>query len=209
MFIGTFGMHMVDGHPKINHERVLGRFMNFIIDKKRRGGVHCCDIYIDSTVKTVIGIWLTIMLGMFGIVVWRHFLGTLITIGILCSVFLACYFGRNFIGRGLDEVDQMTHAHRSRPRTATGKLLRTGLKWASAAFVVVICIAGVGGLGYLIYLLFQSIMALGYTFWQALGYIIVPVVLGAFPLWCILGKKLLLRTRFAEPICPVVHRGNT
>lgn len=218
MFIGTFGMQMTADGVVFMHTNALGRMMESITSNRRHGEeLHCCDVYIDTTKRTALFVGIGLVLFGFCMVVYDNPLKFL---GFVAAV-VGCFVAIAGLLHLLDKRDRKNvpteEATPAQKKDATKERLQPVLRrlfgamgtllfWVIAMFFVAVVLGAIGLLGFAVYMLITELIALGYSPLRAIGFILMPFALACFPLLCIAGKKILLRTGFARELCPTIRR---
>ena len=181
-----------------------GRMMRKITE---RGGwwreKHCCDVYIDTSLMSFMAVVAA------GAVAFLFYAVLNKTVEFFSGVIgLAAFFG---LVLGLVWCGEKLTAYMKQNRrqwkkfsltpTTNRVLGRVVVGVICALFGLVIC----GTLFVLVYGPIAELMKLGYTLLGATALYLGLLALLPVPLYCLVGKKLLLGTKLGEKICPIVR----
>lgn len=178
-----------------------GKMMRFIMKHGRSvHEKHCCDVYIDTSIISMFVAFLTaIMAGVVSLIIFETlaFFSALLT--------LTAFFGFSFLVFAMNEKGYF----RWLKRLLYTKISQKALDIIAYVLAGLVCVVAVMFAGFVlyafIYLPIESLMKLGYTLLASVGIYIGALALLPVPAYCLVGKKLLLKTKRGSGLCPEIR----
>lgn len=196
------------GVVAFNKTNPLGRLMSFVTQwRPSYKELHCCDVYIDTTKATLIGVIVVFMM-IAGIdaLIFKT-LSVLIVLALLALGILAI-FSTAFIVKKVSETRFGSRAKQLMFHVSNAQATELFSQWVGWTFIAAIVIIVVGVFSWFgVYAPIAAFIAAGYTLLGAIGLWFFCVSAITFPAYCIAGKKLVQKTgKFGEMVCPVFRR---
>ncbi|HEY9585744.1 MAG TPA: hypothetical protein VJJ02_04120 [Candidatus Paceibacterota bacterium] len=165
---------------------------------------HCCDMYVGTSKAVGIVGMLTFTVG--GTLLSAIFdtLQFFIVVGSVVVV-IATFVGLGYATMLLDKKGWLKWPKKLSSRFRLLEKARGVMKWICVGIACMFLLYIVGAMFFvLVYLPISSLM-MGHTLLVAIGIYLGTLALLPIPLYCMGGKKLLLKTKVGEELCPVVE----